>query len=148
LIAAGGRTFAAPLRISRRSRLICAALGSDSVSTIRNMFTGVLRYRSRGSRSRARERSPPAEVLRRLLGARSLRSYQFASRCEIGPFVVDFLCAEHAVVVELEGLRRNVDTRARFLESLGYRVVTLSSRELFHRPEVALARIRRALHAG
>jgi very-short-patch-repair endonuclease len=113
------------------------------------MLTGVLRHRPRTEllvRERAAHSSE--EALTQLLRARSLRSYHFANQCEIGPFVVDHVCAEHALIVDLTRPATQAQARAKFLESLGYRIVTVSRRELYHRPDAILLKLRRLLQGG
>lgn len=110
------------------------------------MLTGVLRNRPR-TEVLVRERAAHSidDALTQLLRARSLRHYRFVGDVEIGPFVVDHLCPEQALVIDLTRSAGEQETRARFLESLGYRVVVVSRRDLFHRPEAVLLRLRRLL---
>lgn len=116
------------------------------------MLTGVLKNRSRTEvlvRERAASSSANAtdDALTQLLRSRSLRQHRFLSDCEIGPFIVDHLCPEQAVVIDLTRPAGEMDARTRFLESLGYRVIIVSRRDLFHRPEAVLLRLRRLLQA-
>jgi len=111
------------------------------------MFTGVLRYRSRSDRGYVAAGSSADEVLTHLLRARSLRPHRFLRECEIGPFIVDHVCVEQALVIDLSRSRTEADARTRFLESLGYRVFSVSRRDLFHCPDLVLANIRRLLQA-
>lgn len=108
------------------------------------MFTGVLRYRSREGRGYVPGQSAD-EALANLLRARSLRGHRFVRECEIGPFIVDHVCPERALVIDLSRSRTESEARARFLEALGYRVLTVTRHDLFHRPDRVLARIRRLL---
>ena len=113
------------------------------------MLTGVLRNRPKTVvlvRERAAYSSQDA--LTQLLAARSLRGHRFVSDCEIGPFIVDHVCPEQALIIDLTRPRAEADARSKFLESLGYRVVTISRRDLFHRPEAVLLRIRLLLQSG
>ena len=112
------------------------------------MFTGVLRYRSRSDRGYVASTSSADEVLTHLLRARSLRPHRFIRECEIGPFVVDHVCVEQALVIDLSRTRAEADARIRFLESLGYRVLSISRRDLFQRPDTVLAQIRRVLQTA
>ncbi len=57
---------------------------------------------------------------------RQVNGYKFRRQATIGPFVVDFLCVEAALVVELDGGQHNevVDARrSAFLRERGYRVI-------------------------
>ncbi|HEY5806604.1 MAG TPA: DUF559 domain-containing protein [Povalibacter sp.] len=112
------------------------------------MFTGVLRYRTRDHRGIGGNPQNPDEVLGRLLCAKSLQPHRFVRDCEIGPFIVDHVCPEQALVIDLSRTRTEADARRRFLESLGYRVLNVSRRDLFHCPEDVLARVRRLLQVG
>jgi very-short-patch-repair endonuclease len=112
------------------------------------MLTGVLRYRSRTDRGYVVAGSSADEVLANLLRARSLRPHRFIRDCEIGPFIVDHVCVEQAVVVDLSRTRAEADARCRFLESLGYRVLCVAKRDLFQRPDTVLAHIRQLLHSA
>ncbi len=116
------------------------------------MLTGVLRNRPRTEllvRDRAAQSSPHScdDALVQLLRSRSLRQHRFVSDCEIGPFIVDHLCPEQALIIDLTRPPGETEARARFLESLGYRIVVVSRRDLFHRPEAVLLRLRRLLQA-
>jgi very-short-patch-repair endonuclease len=57
---------------------------------------------------------------------RRLGGFKFRRQATIGPFVVDFLCAEKSLIVEIDGSQHNdlVDQkRTGFLEARGYRVL-------------------------
>jgi len=57
---------------------------------------------------------------------RQLGGFKFRRQVTIGPFIVDFLCAEARLVVELDGGQHGeeVDSgRTAFLEGEGYRVL-------------------------
>jgi very-short-patch-repair endonuclease len=111
------------------------------------MFTGILKYRSRGHRGYLPAGHSADEVLTQLLRARSLREYRFVRECEIGPFIVDHVCREQALVIDLSRSKIESESRARFLGSLGYRVLSVSRRDLFHRPDRVLTKIRRLLQS-
>ncbi|WP_213980691.1 DUF559 domain-containing protein [Sphingomonas sp. dw_22] len=75
-----------------------------------------------------RLRREATDVERKLWAAlrnRQLDGYKFRFQASIGPYVVDFLCAEKRLVVELDGSQHNegVDRRRTdFLESEGYHI--------------------------
>jgi len=112
------------------------------------MFTGVLKYRTRNERGYAPAGQSADDVLTQLLRARSLRGYRFVRECEIGPFIVDHVCPEHALVIDLSRSRAEVEARSKFLGSLGYRVLNVSRHDLLQRPDRVLVRIRRLLQAA
>lgn len=112
------------------------------------MLTGVLRNQPK-TEVLVRERASNStdDALTQLLRSRSLRHHRFVSDCEIGPFIVDHLCPEQALVIDLTRPAGEMQARSRFLESLGYRVVIVSRRDPFHRPDAVLLRLRRLLQA-
>jgi very-short-patch-repair endonuclease len=56
-----------------------------------------------------------------------LRAWQFRRQHTLGPYVVDFICLEQALVIEvIEGPAVEAQqVRRQFLEKLGYRVLRL-----------------------
>lgn len=104
------------------------ALATRSPDYRARMFTGVLRYRSKDNRGYVAGNRDADEALARLLQARSLRPHQFTRDCEIGPFIVDHVCVEQALVIDLSRSRSEAEARCRFLEALGYRVLSVSRR--------------------
>jgi very-short-patch-repair endonuclease len=107
------------------------------------MFTGFFRDRARAGSVHT---APGA--LGRLLRSQPLRAFRFDPNCEVGPFIVDFLCRERALIVELErsGAVRQ-DTRAAFLTGMGYVVIHVSRREVRSSPRKVVRRLRLVLEA-
>lgn len=57
---------------------------------------------------------------------RRLAGFKFRRQATIGPFIVDFLCIERLLIVELDGGQHGDEAdaaRTRFLEARGYRVI-------------------------
>lgn len=111
------------------------------------MFTGVFKDRTR---VRSSATQAPNEILARLLLAKSLRPHRFVRNSEVGPFLVDHVCHEQALVVELSrGLREESELRRRarvaFLNELGYSVLQVSRQEVLAHPDRVLAQVRAAL---
>lgn len=112
------------------------------------MLTGVFKDKRN---SRLGSPRTPELALRRLLQAKSLRDAQFQARAAVGPFVVDFVCHEKSLIVELSDadprqcLELQTNTRQQFLEGLGFRVVRVSRREILRLPDQVIARIRHVL---
>jgi len=83
-----------------------------------------------------RRRIAAADSLWALLKSREFRAWRFRRQHPLGPFVVDFVCVEQALVIELapesivpstvEGQER----RRHFLEQLGYRVLRFAAGEV------------------
>ena len=64
------------------------------------------------------------------LRARQLDGYKFRRQSPIGAYVVDFVCAECKLVVEIDGAQHTVqqtrdNKRSAWLEGQGYRVIRL-----------------------
>ncbi len=101
----------------------------------------------------ARLRRDMTDVERKLWQAirdRQLGGFKFRRQATIGPFVVDFLCAEKALIVELDGGQHDeaVDAkRTAFLEAQGYRVIRFWNTEVMESfdgiREVILATLQR-----
>lgn len=106
-----------------------------------SMFTGVFRERTRSRPGAAQD------ALASVLQSRSLRPHRFVRHCEIGPFLVEYVCRERSLVVELQPRLSNEPRQARtaFLNEMGYSVLCLSRAELLTRPDKVLSQIRAAL---
>ncbi|TRL35979.1 DUF559 domain-containing protein [Rhizobium straminoryzae] len=68
------------------------------------------------------------------LRARRLSGYKFARQIPLGPYVVDFLCREKGLVVELDGSQHAESlhdiVRTRWLNSQGYSVIRFWNHEV------------------
>ena len=86
-----------------------------------------------------REKQTSAEeILWLLLRNRQLAHLKFRRQHQIGNYIVDFFCAEHNLVVELDGSvhdrpdRKKIDTkRDAYLRSLGHTVVRFPNARVF-----------------
>jgi 4-hydroxybenzoyl-CoA reductase alpha subunit len=88
-------------------------------------------------------------ILWSALRARRLDGRKFRRQQPIGPFVVDFYCGTHRLVVEVDGPVHESQAprdreRQELLETLGLRIVRISAREVEHDLPAALERIRAA----
>ena len=90
--------------------------------------------------SRARQLRRDATDAERLVWSvlrdRQLDGYKFRRQTPIGPYIVDFLCMQGRLIIELDGgqhqQRADYDQeRTRFLESRGYRVLRYWNNEVF-----------------
>lgn len=110
------------------------------------MFTGVFKDRAA---TRPRPGQTPDDVLLRLLQAKSLKPFRFTRRGEIGPFVVEYVCRERALVIELRrkfsGDETREQARTAFLNAMGYSVLQIARQDLLSRPVKILTQIRMAL---
>jgi len=91
-------------------------------------------------RQRARELRQPqtrAEtILWRQLRDKRLKGLKFRRQHPIGPFVVDFCCLEHQLVVEIDGDTHATqieydEERTEWLETQGYRVIRFTNQEVY-----------------
>src|SRR5262245_872261 len=75
-----------------------------------------------------------------LLRSRALKANRFRRHHAVGPFIVDYICIEHALIIEVVdqqhalGLPGDLQ-RKFFLESLGFRVLRLWDSELLSDPK-------------
>ena len=89
------------------------------------------------NRTRAlRKNSTNAELrLWQRLRARALRGYKFVRQESIGPYVVDFVCREERLIIELDGGRHAESAhdraRDRWLTERGYRVLRFWNNDVF-----------------
>lgn len=79
---------------------------------------------------------------------KQLNNCKFRRQVPIGNFVVDFLCIEKKLIIELDGGQHNEDnnikydnTRTEYLQGLGYNVVRFWNNEVFQNMENVLETI-------
>jgi very-short-patch-repair endonuclease len=104
----------------------------------------------RGQAKRLRSNMTDAE--RRLwyrLRAHRFQGLKFKRQAPIGPYIVDFICFEHGLIIELDGGQhaqsesdRHRDT---WLNSEGYRVLRFWNDDMMKRTNTILAEISNAL---
>lgn len=137
--------FSAPLQLHFAENVQkSAVLAVLWPATLGPMFTGVFKERA----SAPATKFAAHDALARILRSRRLHAHAFTRRAEIGPFVVDYVCREQALVVELLSPNTVAKQQARvaLLMELGYRVLQITTRELAH-PERVLATIEAALRS-
>ncbi len=81
---------------------------------------------------------------------RQLAGAKFRRQHVLGPYVVDFVCLEQRLVVELDGGQHAEnetydDERTRWLQGQGYRVLRFWNNEVFEETEAVLRAILDAL---
>ncbi len=85
----------------------------------------------------------------RLRGKRFLGN-KFRRQHPLGPFIVDFVCLNHGLVIEVDGGHHN-DTleydlqRTQWLESKGFKILRFWNHEVLKCPAAVLGRIHQAL---
>ena len=109
------------------------------------MFTGVFKVRAHARPAAL----APAGALASILRSKHLQRHRFVRNGEIGPFVVDYVCRERALILEVlpaGGGAMKQQARCAFLMEMGYRVLQFSRRDLAH-PARVLAQIEAALRS-
>lgn len=80
------------------------------------------------------------------LRRRAMNGLKFRRQHPIGPYIVDFVCLERKVVIELDGSQhteqeQKEQARDRWLEKEGYRVLRFFNNEFLEQQEEALEKI-------
>ena len=99
------------------------------------------------AKSRARAmRAAPTEAERRLwyaLRDRRMQTLKFRRQAPIGPYIVDFLCIAHRLIVEADGSQhaesKRDAVRDAWLASNGYRVLRFGNHDILTTRESVLA---------
>ena len=91
--------------------------------------------------------TPSEDILWKALRGRKLEGRKFRRQQQLGPFVVDFFCAQERLVLEVDGgvhnSQSNLDSeRQRLIESLGLRFLRVSAREVEEDLEESLRKVR------
>jgi very-short-patch-repair endonuclease len=84
----------------------------------------------------------------RLLRDRRLAGLKFRRQVPIGPYVADFVCFRHRLIVEADGPFHDAEVDARrdiWLRQQGFRVLRFSNREIALFPDTVLDRIKSAV---
>ena len=81
---------------------------------------------------------------------KQIEDFRFRRQRPIGKFIVDFICLDARLIVELDGGQHAENTlgdskRTEFLESLGYKVVRFWNNEVIENMEGVLDRLREEL---
>lgn len=98
-----------------------------------------------------RSKSTDAErVLWRHLRQRQIDGYKFRRQQPIGPYIVDFVCLELKLIIEVDGGQHQEqvdydDQRTRWLETEGYRVLRFWNNDILNNIDGVLQFIHSAL---
>src|SRR5919108_1670960 len=103
------------------------------------------------SRQLRRSMTEAERQLWRHLRERQMEDYKFRRQHPLGDYVVDFICLDAGLVIEVDGgqhmERSDYDwVRTRWLEEQGFRVLRFWNHEVLHQLEEVKAVIWRALH--
>jgi very-short-patch-repair endonuclease len=113
-------------------------------------------YRDHVQREFARrlrsEATEPERKLWRVLRAQQLAGYKFRRQAAIGPYIVDFVCFSHKLVIELDGVQHAEGdaserdaVRTAWLESRGFQVLRFWNHRMDERVKLVVDEIRGAL---
>ncbi len=102
------------------------------------------------ARELRRDSTEAERALWALLRAHRLDGHKFRRQVPIGPYIVDFLCHERRLIIEVDGGQHADDTaydtrRTAYLAARGYRVLRLWNTDLLEDPEAAADHIHHIL---
>ena len=100
------------------------------------------RARERGWEMRRR----PTDVERKLwqyLRRRQVAGLKFRRQHPVGPFIADFACVSHRIIVEVDGGQHDRDlekrnARTKYLQARGYHVLRFWNHEVLDIPEIVV----------
>ena len=99
-----------------------------------------------------RESTAPEAVLWNSLKARQVLGKKFRRQAGIGPYIVDFLCIECGLVIELDGdahytpnIHAYEDKRTAYLEKQGLKVIRFENCEIAEDWDFVLEKIQEEL---
>ncbi len=105
------------------------------------------------ARAFRKKQTKAEEVLWEVLRDRQFLNFKFRRQHQIGPYIVDFLCSEEKLVIEIDGgYHRDMDRvkhdqkRDKYLSSSGFQVVRLQNDQVLESIGDALAEIVDVLH--
>ncbi len=85
-----------------------------------------------------------------ILRNRQLEEFKFRRQYTVGKFIVDFICTEKGLIIEVDGgqhadERAEDDKRTSFLESEGYKVIRFWNDQALKEPDAVCEEILRVL---
>jgi very-short-patch-repair endonuclease len=103
-----------------------------------------------------RKRSTDAEIkLWNHLRARRLMGLKFRRQCPLGCYIVDFICIEEKLIIELDGGQHNEnrqhdydERRTEFLNGLGFKVIRFWNNDVLSQFDVVLDEIYKQVGCG
>ncbi|MDE1969046.1 MAG: endonuclease domain-containing protein [Alphaproteobacteria bacterium] len=98
-------------------------------------------------------RQTPTDAETRLwsrLRRQQVDGFRFRRQQPIGRYVVDFFCPEAKLIIEVDGGQHANDsnTRTRWFEACGYRVIRFWNNDVLGNTDGVVTRIREVLHAS
>ena len=102
------------------------------------------------ARSLRKNQTDAERKLWRCLRARELCGFKFRRQYPIAPYIVDFICVEKRLIIEIDGgqhatMSEADGLRSRFLNDRGYRVLRFWDNDALLRTDEVLARILESL---
>jgi len=102
------------------------------------------------ARSLRKNQTDAERKLWRCLRARELCGFKFRRQYPVAPYIVDFICVEKRLIVEIDGGQHAMMSeadglRSRFLNDRGYRVLRFWDNDALLRTDEVLARILESL---
>ncbi|MBW4486200.1 MAG: DUF559 domain-containing protein [Trichocoleus desertorum ATA4-8-CV12] len=96
--------------------------------------------------------TPAEQLLWQALKGKQLHGLKFRCQHPVGPFIADFLCAKHKLIIELDGAAHDQQTdydnaRTEQFKTYGYQVVRFRNQEVFANLDAVLERILEAVSA-
>lgn len=100
------------------------------------------------ARKLRKKQTPAEDVMWELLRNRKLADLKFRRQHQIGDYIVDFFCAEHNLIVELDGPVHDAPERKKhdqkrdvYLKSSGYTVIHFQNTDVFEKTQQILETI-------
>ncbi len=102
------------------------------------------------ARALRKHQTDAEKVLWYRLRNRQLEGWKFRRQQVIGSYIVDFLCLEPKLVIELDGGQHATrteqdDQRTQYLQCLGYHVLRFWNHDVLREPNIVLEAIRAAI---
>ncbi|MFB2874478.1 endonuclease domain-containing protein [Aeromonas jandaei] len=95
-----------------------------------------------------RDATQAEQKLWQQLRNRRLAGLKFRRQMPIGPYVVDFICLEQGLIIEVDGSQHGTqanqmhdEARTAYLNQQGFRVIRVWNNDVLSRMEVVLAHI-------
>ncbi len=98
------------------------------------------------ARSLRKRQTPAEQILWEKIRNRRINDKKFRRQVPVGPYVVDFLCCELKLVIEVDGDvhagKEEYDlSREKYLEEKGYHIIRFTNGEIFYELENVLHRL-------
>lgn len=101
------------------------------------------------AKSLRQDQTPGEKMLWMKLRAQRFHGYKFRRQVPVGPYIVDFLCVEENLIIEIDGSshwepgaqERDRDREA-YLQSLGFRILRFTNLETVQSLATVLERLR------